>query len=532
MTRIFVSLLLTISLGMLHAQDKLPADYLGSDFHKGRREALRKMMPDRSVAVIFAYPERVFSNDVTYAYHPNPDLYYFSGYKEPNAVLLIFKEMQQGTDGAYNELFFVRKRNPAQEQWTGRRLGVEGVKQKLGFTHVYNDEQFLAFPIDYSAFSRLIFDVLPDDVGSGMMLSMMNAFRKKIDPGKLISKPLMEDLNILLKYTTPTNLPSRVNRFKTRMAESDDEAYRSNPYLKEIIEHPDSVTLARLVREISAQPLPAMAYNEMVGSLREIKMPEELALLRKSAFLSAIAHVEVMKAIHPKMSETELQGVFEFVHKKYGAEGEGYPPIVGSGGNGCVLHYIENNVTEVGKQLVLMDVASEYHGYSADITRTVPSNGQFTPEQKEIYQIVFDAQEEVFQLCKEGTPFRNLNAKATEVIAKGLLRLGIIKDAKEVSRYYTHGCSHHLGLDVHDKFTHTVLKENMVITVEPGIYIPKGSPCDPKWWDIAVRIEDDVIIGKEKCENMSIAAPRTVAEVEKMAAKKSIFNDLVLPKMK
>jgi Xaa-Pro aminopeptidase len=238
----------------------------------------------------------------------------------------------------------------------------------------------------------------------------------------------------------------------------------------------------------------------------------------------------VMKAIHPDMSETELMGTFEYIHKKYGAEGEGYPPIVGAGANGCILHYIENNVTQVNNQLVLMDVASEYHGYTADITRTVPANGKFTPEQKAIYQLVLEAQEEVMKLCKEGTAFRALNEKATAVLAAGLIQLGIIKEAKEVSQYYIHGVSHHLGLDVHDKFTSMVLKQDMVITVEPGLYIPKGSPCDAKWWDIAVRIEDDVIIGKTGCENISAAAPRTADEVEKMAAKSSKLNELVLPK--
>jgi Xaa-Pro aminopeptidase len=214
------------------------------------------------------------------------------------------------------------------------------------------------------------------------------------------------------------------------------------------------------------------------------------------------------------MSESELTGIFHYVHKRYGAMDEGYPPIVGAGGNGCILHYIENNATKVDNQLVLMDVGSEYHGYSADITRTVPANGKFSPEQKAIYQLVYKAQEEVFKIVKEGTPFRDLNVKTTEVLAQGLLELGIIKDKKDVSQYYIHGVSHHLGLDVHDKNISPILKENMVITVEPGIYIPKGSPCDPKWWDIAVRIEDDLLIGKYGNENLSVSAPRKVEEIE------------------
>lgn len=527
----FIFFLILIS-NSVTAQKPLPTDYLSNEFHKGRRDALRKSMPANSVAVIFAYPERVFSLDINYAYHPNPDLYYFSGYKEPNAVLLIFKEEQPGGDGSYNEMFFIRKRSPLEEQWTGRRLGVEGVKAQLGFRQVYNSDEFTSFPIDFTKYSTVLYDVFPDDIGSGMLQSLMKAFRNKAGIKQVENKNVMQDFNIISNWTTPSNLAARVTRLRTRMIEIDDNDYKTNPLLLELINQPDSITLASVINKIKTNPSPTNEYNKLVSALREIKTKEELALLRKSVFLSAIAHAEVMKAIQPDMSETELWGLFEYVHKKYGAEGEGYPPIVGAGANGCILHYIENNVTKVENQLVLMDVASEYHGYSADITRTVPANGKFTPPQKEIYQLVYDAQEAVFKICKEGTAFSDLNEKSIEVLARGLLRLGIIKDVKEVLKYSLHSCSHHMGLDVHDKSITPILKENMVITVEPGIYIPKGSPCDPKWWDIAVRIEDDVIIGKNNCEILSIAAPRKVEDVEKTAAKKSIFNELVLPKLK
>jgi Xaa-Pro aminopeptidase len=237
-----------------------------------------------------------------------------------------------------------------------------------------------------------------------------------------------------------------------------------------------------------------------------------------------------MKAIRPGMSEAELQGLQEYVHKKLGAEYVGYPSIVGGGANGCILHYEDNARTNVGKDMVLMDIGAEYHGYSADVTRTVPTLGRFSPEQKAIYDLVYEAQEAIFPLCHEGTPFPELNEKATEVLAAGLVRLGVIKDKSQVSRYYPHGCSHYLGLDVHDVGTYgQPLKENMVITVEPGIYIPAGSPCDKKWWDIGVRIEDDVRIGKDKEELLSWQAPRKSEDVEKMRTQKSAISDWVLP---
>ncbi|MDB5145178.1 MAG: family metallopeptidase [Mucilaginibacter sp.] len=503
----------------------LPKDYLTKEFHAGRREALRKLMPENSVAVIFAYPERVFSQDVNYAYHPNPDLYYFSGYKETSAVLLIFKDMQHGTDGDYNELFFVQKRDLAREQWTGKRLGVEGVKSQLGFNKVYNSEEFENFHIDLKKY-LVMYDALPEDAGN--MRSLMDAFKSKASLPD-IDKQLLADLGLIMRYATPKNINSILNYLKPKF---ELPAYKNSDLLQGVISKPDSAGIADMKAKFSAQFGGMVNYSDDLTALRGIKMPEEVDLIKKSVEISSLAHAEVMRAIKPGMSERELQGIFEYVHKKYGAEDEGYPPIVGAGANSCILHYEENNVTEVKNQLVLMDVGSEYHGYSADVTRTVPANGKFTEEQKAIYQLVYDAQEEIFKLCKEGVPFANLNNKANEVLAAGLIKLGIIKQASEVSKYYPHGCSHHMGLDVHDKGAHSNLQENMVITVEPGIYIPAGSPCDKKWWDIGVRIEDDVVIGKEKCTLLSIDAPRKWQDVEKMVAEKSIFDLTRFPALK
>ncbi|HNP22059.1 MAG TPA: aminopeptidase P family protein [Panacibacter sp.] len=532
MQKINILIVLIATTLSVSAQNSLPDDYLTKEFHAGRRDALRKLMPANSVTVVFAYPERVFSRDVNYPYHQNPDLYYFTGYKEPDAVLLIFKEDQHRGDTAYNELFFVRKRNALQEQWTGRRLGAEGVQQKLGFKYAYTSDEFKNYPVDFTKFSNIFYDNLPDDLGSGTMGSLVKAFTEKAHITKPDNKYIAQAYSMLVNSTTPSNLAARIKRIKTGMSTVDDSEYKNDPLLLQLVNQPDSATLADVVRKIKEHPSPSFGYNQLVASLREIKTPEELALLRKSVTLSAVAHAEVMRAINEEMSETEIEGMFEYVHKKYGAEAEGYPPIVGAGANGCILHYIENNVTRVDNQLVLMDVASEYHGYSADITRTIPANGKFTSDQKAIYDLVYNAQEAVFPLCKEGTPFSSLNEKATEVLAEGLLDLGIIKDKKDVSLYYIHGCSHHMGLDVHDKSVTPVLQQNMVITVEPGIYIPKGSPCDPKWWDIAVRIEDDVVIGKADCEILSKAAPRKASDVEAMTAKKSPFNNMSFPSLK
>jgi len=270
-------------------------------------------------------------------------------------------------------------------------------------------------------------------------------------------------------------------------------------------------------------------FREITGKLREIKTPEELVLLRKAVEISCIGQNEVMKTVHPGMSEMEIQGLHEFVHKKYGAENVGYGSIIGSGENGCILHYMENTKTKVGNEMLLMDVGAEYHGYTADVTRTIPVDGKFSAEERTIYQLVYDAQEAAFKILKDGAKWSDASAAATEVIANGLMKLGIIKDKAEVKKYYPHGLGHHIGLDVHDRSFSQTLKKGMVISIEPGIYIPPDSPVDKKWWGIAVRIEDNVLLREKDYELLSKFAPRSIDEIEKMIAEKSVLDNFKLP---
>jgi Xaa-Pro aminopeptidase len=464
--RMLIILLLVIFSATLTAQENLPQDYLSPAFHKGRREAARALMPDSSVLVVWAAPTRVFSNDVDYFYHQNPDLYYFTGYKEPNSILFLFKEEQTGTDGKkYNELFFAQKRNAQAEQWTGRRLGAEGVQEKLGIKAAFNGDALKEYPLSFLKISKIIMAPLPEDVANGR------------DAADLF------DLLNLFKTKAGINTASQDKRVDSRL------------------------------------------FRDITGKLREIKTGEELVLLRKAVEISCAGQNEVMKTVRPDMSELEIQGLHEYVHKKYGAEGVGYGSIVGSGENGCVLHYMENTKTKIGNDLLLMDVGAEYHGYTADVTRTIPADGKFSAEEKAIYQLVYDAQEAAFKILKDGAKWSDASNAATEVIANGLIKLGIIKEKEEVRKYYPHGLSHHIGLDVHDRGTSQTLKKGMVITIEPGIYIPANSPCDKKWWSIAVRIEDDALIRENDYELLSSFAPRSIADIEKMIAEKSIFDN-------
>ena len=469
-----ITCLFSLSITLL-GQEGIPTDYLSKEFHAGRREALRKIMPDNSVFVVMAYPVRNFSNDVDYFYHQNPDMYYFSGYKEPHSLLFIFKDEQKAEDGSlYKELIFVQKKNSLAERWTGKRLGTEGAKQKLGFAYAYNGEDLKNIKIDFSKFDKIIFDRLPEDVA--------NDDRDNADLYDLV-----QQFKKLAKVPGENN---KDNRYDTRL------------------------------------------FNELTGKLHEIKTSEELDLIRKAVEISCQGQNEVMKTIHPGMSELEIQGLHEFVHKKYGAEYVGYGSIVGAGANGCVLHYMQNTKTKIGNELLLMDVGAEYHGYTADVTRTVPANGKFSAEQKLIYDLVYEAQEAAFKILKDGAKWSDASNAARDVIAGGLVRLGIIKDRSEVGKYYPHGLSHHIGLDVHDRGFSQTLKKDMVITIEPGIYIPPNSNCDKKWWSIAVRIEDDALITEKGYELLSSFAPRKTEDIEKMIAEKSPLDNFNLPKLK
>jgi Xaa-Pro aminopeptidase len=525
---------LCLSFGVAVAQTNLPQDYLSPAFHKGRREAARALMPDSSVLVVFAAPTRNFSNDVDYQYHQNPDLYYFTGYKEPHAVLLLFKEAQTSGDGKrYNELFFVQKRDARAEQWNGRRLGVEGVKKQLGIESAYNGDDFKDFPLDLSRL-RVIFRLPEGTVdepnSTGDLYDLVSSFRQKAAIPSDYDDALYNDLSLFTGRATIENIDRIIANFKSRAEVK--ESYRTNKYVQWILGIKDSAALETVRVEINNARLTAGLFHSITGALREIKTPEEMELIRKAVEISCAGQNEVMKAVRPDMSELEIQGLHEFVHKKYGAEGVGYGSIIGAGENGCVLHYTENTKTKVGNEMLLMDVGAEYHGYTADVTRTIPADGKFSAEERAIYQLVYDAQEAAFALLKDGATWSDAGKAAKEVIATGLMKLSIIKKKEDVSKYYPHGLSHHIGLDVHDRGISQTLKKGMVITVEPGIYIPTESDCDRKWWGIAVRIEDDVLIREKDYELLSASAPRSVQAIEKLIAEKTVLDNYKLPPLK
>lgn len=449
-------------------------------------------MPANSVAVFFANPVRNRSNDVDYVYHQDPDFYYLTGLREPHAVLMIFSEEQMSGDGnSYNEAIYVQSRSPFMEQWTGKRLGPEGALNELGIKQAFEGKDFISSAIDFESFDLVM------------------------------HKPFVDDIRDQ-RYNR-ADLYALITKFKREIGYGQVEA-------------PELGTLGKELKAGQTIPKPEVttdtkALSRYMAELRQIKTPEEMKLLTKAVRISAQGQIEVMKAMHPKMSETEIQGIHEYVYKKYGSEYEGYPSIVGAGNNGCVLHYIENNKMTVENELVLMDLGAEYHGYTADVTRTIPADGTFSKEQKIIYDLVYQAQEAGIKAATVGNGFRASDKAARDVIVKGLMDLGIAKSEAEANKYFPHGTSHYIGLDVHDAGTYGDLQPNMVITVEPGIYIPEGSKCDKKWHGIAVRIEDDILITENGPVNLSAEAPRTSEAIEAMMRQKSALDDFKLPKL-
>jgi Xaa-Pro aminopeptidase len=392
---------------------------------------------------------------------------------------LIFKDSQVAANGKqYNEIIFVQPRNITQEMWTGRRLGDIKTKEMLGLEQAFNNTEFKNYNLDFKKFDQVIFKNFLNDVRND--------------------------------EENESDLYDLIVQFKQKINYPDD----NNP----------------LAVEPKKNNLNTIQLDAIMNNLRGVKTPEELSLLKRAVQISCRGQVETMKAMKPGMSEREIQGIHEFVFKKYQAEDQGYPSIVGGGHNGCILHYIENYKPAITtKELVLMDLGAEYHGYTADITRTIPANGKFSPEQKQIYDLVLKAQEAGMKICKPGTSFGELTRVTQKVISEGLKELGIIQKEGEFFMYYPHGCCHHIGLDVHDRGNYDNLEENMVITIEPGIYIPDDAKCDLKWRGIAVRIEDDFLITKDGYELLSGSAPRTTAEIEAVMALPSALDDFDLP---
>lgn len=507
-------------------------DGLGADFHRKRRQALRDLMPKNSVAVIFTNPVKNRSNDVDFIFHPNTDFFYLTGFREPNSVLLIFSETMDFDGISTDEILYVQPRDPRAEQWNGKRLGVEGVKEKLGFEQVFLHSDFGKTPtIVFLKFDKILSFNLgktqEESSANAPLAEMMNNFKSAAGYPEEISEVTMEmyDLILATEIENSANVAQVIGRYQRTYPEVEKD-----PILKDFVNADSPEKRMAVKNQIPESKLNISALPKMMDQLREVKTAEEIEMLKKAVKISAIGQIEVMKAAKVGMAEREIQGIHEFIYKRYGAESVGYPSIVGGGNNGCILHYIDNDLKSVDQRLLLMDLGAEWKGYTADVTRTIPISGKFNEEEKAIYELVLKSQEAGIALCKIGTDFSEIGQVTRQIINDGLADLGIIKKG-ERHNYFPHGTSHHLGLDVHDRGGYGPLKEGTVLTVEPGIYIPEGSNCDKKWWGIAVRIEDDIWVTQNGPINLSSDAPRTVEAIEQMMRIPSVLENWVLPEL-
>jgi len=284
-------------------------------------------------------------------------------------------------------------------------------------------------------------------------------------------------------------------------------------------------------RSGASAPAEIIDPDHILHEMRLIKSAAEMKLMRKAAKMSAQAHCRAMRISQPGLYEYQLQAEIEYHFADKGAAAPAYSSIVGSGANACVLHYIENRKEMSAGDLVLIDAGAEYQGYAADITRTFPVNGKFSPEQQKIYEIVLDAQYAAIDCCRPGVPFNRPHEASVQVITQGLVNLGLLKGnvedlivKKAYTEFYMHRAGHWLGMDVHDVGDYKVdgadsdwreFEEGMVTTIEPGIYIhPDNKNVAEKWRGIGVRIEDDILIRKDGHEVLTADVPKSVAEIE------------------
>lgn len=421
-------------------------------------------MDPNSIAIIPAAHEATRSYDTEFKFHQDPDFLYLTGFPEPDAVAVI--------DPSSKKPFtlYVRPRDPLMETWFGRRQGVDGAVKNYKADRSFSIEKF---PVDLA---KLLdgHDVL--------------YYRFSVDSAL--------DQQILHYLSN-----QRQRRLKTA-------------YPPHTIKDPTIIT----------------------GEMRLHKSEKEVGFMQKAADIAGEAHVLAMKKVKPGMNEGQVESFMEAYMRDKGASGVAYNSIIGGGDNATILHYVENNMPLKDGDLILIDAGAEYEGYASDITRTFPINGKYSPAQREIYDVVLDVQQQCVEYTKTGNTVKGRQEFSIELLTEGMKKLGLLKGKtkdliknKSYMKYYMHGVGHYLGLDVHDAgryFTDQTAKNSrpfaagMVLTVEPGLYIPPDDKSAPaKYRGIGVRIEDDVLVTKDGNHNLTGKVPKDPDEIEAIMAK-------------
>lgn len=438
-----------------------PAPRPPAELFRGRREELLRRIGN-GVAIIPAPPELVKSRDTEIVYRTSSDLYYFTGAQEPEAVAVLTPH-----DPEHTFTLFVRPRDPAREAWTGRRLGVEGFRDALEADAVY--------PISE------IGTRLPDLLKRADILHYPIAASSRID--ELVVAALLQ---------------------------------------------------ARKLRQRSGVgPVGMVDLEISTQSMRLIKDETELSCIRVAAEIAAAGHLAAMASARPHLGEWEIQAALESAFRSMGGASPSFPSIVASGANATVLHYVTNASRVGDEDLVLIDAGAEWGMYCSDITRTFPASGKFTATQRDLYDIVLAAEHAAIEAAKPGVPVSAIHEAATRVLARGMIDVGLLKSGSvdeavetgDYKRFYLHQTSHWLGLDVHDVGSYrtdeepTPLAAGMVLTVEPGLYIPDNADVPEHFRGVGIRIEDDVVITADANEVLTRGVPVEPEAIEAIVGK-------------
>lgn len=431
------------------------------EFFRARRQRVAQLIPNCAL-ILPAWPEYYRNADSHFNYRAESNLYYMTGFDEPESCLLFRPGKKPET------VLFVRRKNVERETWDGFRYGVEGAKQVFGVDQ--------AFAIDE-------FEKIAPELLKGCDRVYYSLFRNDhFDP---------------IFGRTMINIHGYRPRFGLGLPPIEDA-------------------------------------NALVGEMRIRKTEEEIEMMRKASVITAEAHVELMKATKPGVTERALHGLFIQEVMQRGAFGEAYGGIVATGNNATTLHYRFNESTCESGQLLLIDCGAEYQYYSGDITRTFPVNGRFSTAQKRIYEKVLKVQKDVIALIKPGLPHIELqkftSQRLTQIlIEEGLLQGSVEDNIREMkhTKYYPHGVSHLLGLDTHDSGVLQVkgesrpLEAGWCITIEPGLYFPENDPNVPaELKGVGIRIEDDILVTADGCEVMTKGVPKEVDEIEALVGAK------------
>jgi len=410
------------------------------------------------IAAIPTAPEAVRNADTHYPYRSDSHFYYLTGFTEPEAALVLVAGTEAGDS---RQILFCRDKNPEREIWDGFRYGPDAAREIFGF-----DE---AYPI--TELPAKLADLACDRAAVYTPLGLYPAWDHSVT--------------------------AVLNEVRNR------------------------------VRTGVAAPETVVDVRASVAAMRLVKDAEELSLLRRAAEISCVAHRRAMARTRPGWFEYQVEAELAHEFLRSGAQAVAYPPIVASGPNACVLHYRENNRQTQETDLLLIDAGCEYQGYASDITRTFPVGGRFIGAQKAVYELVLAAQLACIEAVRPGKPFHDYHEVAERVLARGLIDLKLcegtldaVLESGAYKQFYMHRAGHWLGLDVHDVGLYRVdgasrmLEPGMVLTVEPGCYIRPGEKVPEEFWDIGVRIEDDVLVTSEGNENLTAATPKSLSEVE------------------